>query len=126
MTYTDLINDFQQCLSTLQFMLNQMKSLNDITANDIYITRQEAANMLRKGLRQLDRDCVKYNIRRIKCNNGIRVSKRDIMRHLGLYEDCPIDAVSEQQAEKSIITNMDSDTPMSVLEQIIQKHSVHK
>ena len=36
-----------------------------------------------RGLRQLDRDCIRYNIESKRCNNGIRISKRDIMRYMG-------------------------------------------
>lgn len=68
---------------SLQSSLNELRCLDGSSTCDVYITRQEAADMLGKGLRQLDRDCIKYNIERKRCNNGIRISKRDIMRHMG-------------------------------------------
>lgn len=67
--------------------INELMGAYDVSVHDVYITRQEAADMLGKGLRQLDRDCKKYNIRRKKCNNGIRISKFDIMKHLGMIEE---------------------------------------
>lgn len=67
--------------------INELMGTYDVSVHDVYITRQEAADMLGKGLRQLDRDCKKYNIRRKKCNNGIRISKFDIMKHLGMIEE---------------------------------------
>ena len=83
MKYIDILNKNQTELLSLQSSLNELRCLDGSSTCDVYITRQEAADMLGKGLRQLDRDCIKYNIERKRCNNGIRISKRDIMRHMG-------------------------------------------
>ena len=74
-------------MMVLQGKINELVGAHDISIHDVYITRQEAADMLGKGLRQLDRDCKRYNIRRKRCNNGIRISKYDIMKHMGIIED---------------------------------------
>lgn len=87
MKYTSLLNEIQTQMLLLHGKINELMGAYDISVHDVYITRQEAADMLGKGLRQLDRDCKKYNIRRKKCNNGIRISKYDIMKHLGMIED---------------------------------------
>ena len=90
--------------------INELMGAYDISVHDVYITRQEAADMLGKGLRQLDRDCKKYNIRRKKCNNGIRISKYDIMKHLGMIED--------DQPESSSTVDLSAAVPKSkVVEQ---------
>ncbi len=83
MKYIDILNKIQTELLSLQSSLNELRCLDGSSTCDVYITRQEAADMLGKGLRQLDRDCIRYNIERKRCNNGIRISKRDIMRHMG-------------------------------------------
>ncbi len=87
MKYTSLLNEIQTQMLLLHGKINELMGAYDISVHDVYITRQEAADMLGKGLRQLDRDCKKYNIRRKKCNNGIRISKYDIMKHLGMIEE---------------------------------------
>ena len=87
MKYTSLLNDIQTQMIVLQGKINELVGAHDISIHDVYITRQEAADMLGKGLRQLDRDCKRYNIRRKRCNNGIRISKYDIMKHMGIIED---------------------------------------
>lgn len=87
MKYTSLLNEIQTQMLLLHGKINELMGAYDVSVHDVYITRQEAADMLGKGLRQLDRDCKKYNIRRKKCNNGIRISKFDIMKHLGMIEE---------------------------------------
>ena len=91
MNYIDILNKIQTDLLAIQSSLNELRCIDDTSTADIFITRQEAADMLGKGLRQLDRDCIRYNIRRQKCNNGVRISKRDIMRHLGYFAPEPED-----------------------------------
>lgn len=91
MNYIDILNKIQTDLLAIQSSLNELRCIDDTSIADIFITRQEAADMLGKGLRQLDRDCIRYNIRRQKCNNGVRISKRDIMRHLGYFAPEPED-----------------------------------
>ena len=91
MNYIDILNKIQTDLLAKQSSLNELRCIDDTSIADIFITRQEAADMLGKGLRQLDRDCIRYNIRRQKCNNGVRISKRDIMRHLGYFAPEPED-----------------------------------
>ena len=91
MNYIDILNKIQTDLLAIQSSLNELRCIDDTSIADIFITRQEAADMLGKGLRQLDRDCIRYNIRRQKCNNGVRISKRDIMRHLGYVAPEPED-----------------------------------
>ena len=91
MNYIDILNKIQTDLLAIQSSLNELRCIDDTSIADIFITRQEAADMLGKGLRQLDRDCIRYNIRRQKCNNGVRISKRVIMRHLGYFAPEPED-----------------------------------
>ena len=91
MNYIDILNKIQTDLLAIQSSLNELRCIDDTSIADIFITRQEAADMLGKGLRQLDRDCIRYNIRKHKCNNGVRISKRDIMRHLGYFAPEPED-----------------------------------
>ena len=71
--------------------IEQVKLAEEKASQILLTAEQEAADMLGKGLRQLDRDCIRYNIRRQKCNNGVRISKRDIMRHLGYFTPEPED-----------------------------------
>ena len=91
MNYIDILNKIQTDLLAIQSSLNELRCIDDTSIADVYITRQEAADMLGKGLRQLDRDCIRYNIRRQKCNIGARISMRDIMRHLGYFAPEPED-----------------------------------
>lgn len=101
MNYIDILNKIQTDLLAIQSSLNELRCIDDTSIADIFITRQEAADMLGKGLRQLDRDCIRYNIRRQKCNNGVRISKRDIMRHLGYFAPEPEDLEPPGEAQMS-------------------------
>ncbi len=84
MNYAKIIEQLQQSIFSAQRVLKELQCIDDMSSTDIYITRQEAADLLGKGLRQMDRDCKRYGIRRKSCNNGIRISKRDILIHLGV------------------------------------------
>lgn len=101
MNYIDILNKIQTDLLAIQSSLNELRCIDDTSIADIFITRQEAADMLGKGLRQLDRDCIRYNIRRQKCNNGVRISKRDIMRHMGYFAPEPEDLESPGEEQMS-------------------------
>ncbi len=87
MNYAMIIKNLQQSILSAQMVLDELQCLEEECKVDIYITRQEAADLLGKGLRQLDRDCAKYGIRRRNYNNGIRISKRDILVHIGAISD---------------------------------------
>lgn len=73
----------QESILTAQRVLAELQCMSEISQTDIYITRQEAADLMGKSLRQMDRDCKTHNIRRRTYNNGIRVSKRDVLIHIG-------------------------------------------
>lgn len=123
MKYTSLLNDIQTQMIVLQGKINELVGAHDISIHDVYITRQEAADMLGKGLRQLDRDCKRYNIRRKRCNNGIRISKYDIMKHLGIIEEdepktSSVDFSAAISKERKSET---SDQPMTEFERIMKR-----
>ncbi len=84
MNYATIIKQLQDSILSAQQALEELQCLDEQSSADIFITRQEAADLLCKGLRQMDRDCKRYGIRRKRCNNGVRISKRDILIHLGI------------------------------------------
>ena len=88
MSFTEIIQDIQSCLVSLQERLNELKSIDMTSPHDILLTRQEAADLLGKSTRQLDRDCRRYGIRKEYVNNGIRIRKSEILKHMGVLNEC--------------------------------------
>lgn len=91
MSFTEIIQDIQDHIVSLQERLNELKSIDMTSPHDILLTRQEAADLLGKSTRQLDRDCRIYGIRKEYVNNGIRIRKSEILKHMGLLNDCEED-----------------------------------
>lgn len=87
MNYAEIINKLQDSIFSVQRVLDELRCLDSTMADDIYITRQEAADLMGKSMRQMDRDCKRYGIRRRPFNNGIRISKRDVLCHIGVLQD---------------------------------------
>lgn len=79
-----IIDEMQGCVFTLQQRIDDLKTMDDKSAETILLTRQQAADMLGKSLRQLDRDCRRYGIRKVRANGGIRIPKIDLLVHMGL------------------------------------------
>lgn len=79
-----IIEDMQGCIFSLQQRVEELKTMDDKSAETILMTRQEAADMIGKSLRQLDRDCRRYGIRKVHANGGIRIPKIDLLVHMGL------------------------------------------
>lgn len=87
MNYAEIINKLQDSIFSVQRVLEELRCLDSTMADDIYITRQEAADLMGKSMRQMDRDCKRYGIRRKPFNNGIRISKHDVLCHIGVLQD---------------------------------------
>lgn len=87
MNYAEIISKLQDSIFSAQRVLEELRCLDSASADDIYITRQEAADLMGKSMRQMDRDCKRYGIRRKPFNNGIRISKRDVLCHIGVIQD---------------------------------------
>lgn len=83
-----IIEDIQGCIFSLQKRLDDLKSMDDKSAETILLTRQEAADLIGKSLRQLDRDCRRYSIRKVHANGSIRIPKIDLLVHMVLVK-CP-------------------------------------
>ena len=66
-----IIEDMQGCIFSLQQRVEELKTMDDKSAETILMTRQEAADLIGKSLRQLDRDCRRYGIRKVHANGGI-------------------------------------------------------
>lgn len=81
-----IIEDIQGCIFSLQKRLDELKSMDDKSAETILLTRQEAADLIGKSLRQLDRDCRLYDIRKVHANGGIRIPKIDLLVHMGVVK----------------------------------------
>lgn len=79
-----IIEDMQGCIFSLQQRVEELKTMDDKSAETILMTRQEAADLIGKSLRQLDRDCRRYGIRKVHANGGIRIPKIDLLVHMGL------------------------------------------
>lgn len=87
MNIKSIIDDIQQSILLLQDQLDELKIFDDETANDILITRQEAADLLMVSLRQFDRYCNSFGIQKISTIAGVRVRKRDILIHMGVISE---------------------------------------
>ena len=79
-----IIEEKQGCIFSLQQRVEELKGMDDKSAETILLTRQEAADLLGKSLRQLDRDCRRYGIRKVAANGGVRIPKIDLLVHMGL------------------------------------------
>ena len=79
-----IIEDMQGCIFSLQQRVEELKTMDDKSTETILMTRQEAADLIGKSLRQLDRDCRRYGIRKVRANGGIRIPKIDLLVHMGL------------------------------------------
>ncbi|MDD4819906.1 MAG: hypothetical protein PHD21_03635 [Flavobacteriales bacterium] len=95
MNIKSIIDDIQQSIILLQERLDELKVLDNETVRDILITRQEAADLLEVSLRQFDRYCNSYGIRKITTINGVRISKREILIHMGVIQDSVPQAKTE-------------------------------
>lgn len=84
MSFAEIIQNMQSSILDMQDKLEQLKRIDVSTAHEVYLTKQEAADMLRKSIRQLDRDCERYGIPKLHVNGGIRIRKADLLRHMGL------------------------------------------
>ena len=83
-----IIEEMQGCIFSLQQRVEELKGMNDKSAETILLTRQEAADLLGKSQRQLDRDCRRYGIRKVAANGGVRIAKIDLLVHMGLGPSC--------------------------------------
>ena len=100
MNIKSIIDDIQQSIILLQERLDELKILDTESAQDVMITRQEAADLLAVSIRQFDRYCHKYGIHKTTIINGVRVSKREILIHMGVIKESN---ASEMNAFESII-----------------------
>lgn len=81
-----IIDDIQSCVFMLQKQVDALRTMDDKSAETILLTRQQAADLIGKSLRQLDRDCREYGIRKVRANGGIRIPKIDLLIHMGLVQ----------------------------------------
>lgn len=84
MKFAEIIDEIQGMIISLQARLDELKSFDYSTAHDILLTRQEAADLMKKSLRQLDRDCARYGIPKENVNGGIRIRKSEILKFMGV------------------------------------------
>lgn len=62
MDFTDIVDDIQMSILTLQRRLDELRTMDDRLAQTVMLTRQEAAAFVGESLRQFDRDCHHYGI----------------------------------------------------------------
>lgn len=79
-----ILEDIQTCIFSLQKRVDELRMMDDKSAEMILFTRQQAADFIGKSLRQLDRDCREFGIRKVRANGGIRIPKVDLLVHMGL------------------------------------------
>ena len=84
MSFAEIIETMQSSIIDMQQKLEELKKLDISTAHEVYLTKQEAADLIKKSIRQLDRDCDRYGIPKVHVNGGIRIRKSDLLRHMGL------------------------------------------
>lgn len=74
----------EQTILLMQQQMDVLKAMDVHSSDSILLTRQEAADLLGKSLRQLDRDCHRYGIVKEFANGGIRIRKSHLLMHMGL------------------------------------------
>lgn len=87
MDFTDIIDDIQQSILTLQHRLDELRTMDDQLVQTVLLSRQEAAEFIGESVRQFDRDCQRFGIRKINTINGVKVRKADLMLHMGLMRE---------------------------------------
>ncbi len=87
MDFTDIIDDIQQSILTLQHRLDELRTMDDQLVQTVLLSRQQAAEFIGESVRQFDRDCQRFGIRKINTINGVRVRKADLMLHMGLMRE---------------------------------------
>lgn len=87
MDFTDIIDDIQQSILVLQHRLDELRTMDDQLVQTVLLSRQEAAEFIGESVRQFDRDCQRFGIRKINTINGVRVRKADLMLHMGLMRE---------------------------------------
>ncbi len=99
MNYGTVIKHLQKSICDAQAALNELQRINLVDVTEIrsteYITRQEAADILKKGLRQTDRDCRMAGIKRKREGNVVLINKRDLLKFMGILP------IVEEVGEKS-------------------------
>lgn len=105
MNLESIIKDIQGCIFSLQQRLDELKSMDDKSAETLLLTRQEAADLIGKSLRQLDRDCRRYDIRKVHANGGIRIPKIDLLVHMGLVKR-PEESASKSDLERILAKHL--------------------
>lgn len=105
MNLESIIVDIQGCIFSLQQRLDDLKSMDDKSAETLLLTRQEAADLIGKSLRQLDRDCRRYDIRKVHANGGIRIPKIDLLVHMGLVKR-PEERASKSDLERILAKHL--------------------
>ena len=66
-----IIEEMQGCIFSLQQRVEELKGMDDKSAETILLTRQEAADLLGA-------------IRKVAANGGVRIPKIDLLVHMGL------------------------------------------
>ncbi len=100
MELQDIIQDLQNSLDNFQSRLNMLKTVQtgQLYEVDILMTRKEAANFIKKSVRQIDRLCTERKIKREYIDGAIRIRRSDLLRYKGV-EIVPIYECGDAKSE---------------------------
>lgn len=90
MDYTRLLDELQQSVIALNDKIDALRKLeynniNDVASEiDMMMTRKEAANFIGRSMRQLDRLCENYIIKREIIDGSIRIRRSSLLRYKGI------------------------------------------
>lgn len=84
MAYEDIIENLQQTIISMQNTLDLLKLNDERFVQHILFSREEAAEFLGVSVRQVDRMCNSYSIKKIRTAQGIRIRRADLLPYRGL------------------------------------------
>ncbi len=102
MDFTAIINEIQETIFALQAKVDAMRKLESTPAIDVefMMTRKEAAAFIGRSLRQLDRLCESYKIKKEIIDGSVRIRRSSLLRFKGI-----IPADERRQSDVDVLIN---------------------
>ncbi len=89
MDFSAIIDEIQETIFSLQDKLDAMRKLESTPAIDVefMMTRKEAAAFIGRSVRQLDRLCESYKIKKEIVDGSVRIRRSSLLRFKGIIPD---------------------------------------
>lgn len=84
MNYSAMIAELEEGIANQQKVIDILRMLDDKMCNEVMLDRQQTADFLGVSLRQVDRRCELFGIKKHQTIKGVRICKRDLLVHMKL------------------------------------------